>query len=495
MVRWIVLAALLSSGAAGAADNGKAPRVVQFSPRGVVKNVRQVTARFSEPMVPLGDPRSRVAPFVIDCVEKGAARWVDSRTWAFDFDRDLPAGTRCTFTVRSDLRTLAKRPIGGEGAFAFSTGGPSIVRSTPYEDSRDVEEEQAFVLVLDGEATEASVLAHARFTVKGLPQAVGVRLITGEAREQILKTFWREAVAGPVVVLQAKQRFPAGAAIKLIWGKEIAAKSGVNSAKDQVLGFTVRKAFDARFHCDRLHVMTGCLPVTPMSLRFSAPVGWDQASRIALVGPDGSRRTPDPSDTPQPFVESVVFKGPFPESTTFHIELPPDLRDDVGRTLANAAEYPLTVATGSFPPLAKFSSRFGIIESKADPVLPVTLRNLEPAVQARLSRFGGAIARIPPEHPEQVLGWLRKVAWARRSVSVFADREAGDPSVQSFEVPKPNGPDAFEVVGIPLPAPGLYVVELASPKLGAALLGGQAPDVRAHGGAGHELVGALQMGS
>ena len=42
-------------------------------------------------------------------------------------------------------------------------------------------------------------------------------------------------------------------------------------------------------------------------------------------------------------------------------------------------------------------------------------------------------------------------------------------------MPKPLGAKAFEVVGIPLPNPGFYVVELASPKLGAALLGEPKP--------------------
>ena len=45
--------------------------------------------------------------------------------------------------------------------------------------------------------------------------------------------------------------------------------------------------------------------------------------------------------------------------------------------------------TDQFPPLAKFSARFGIIES-ADPVLPVTVRNLEAQIHAaQLDLQGG----------------------------------------------------------------------------------------------------------
>ena len=36
---------------------GADARVEFFSPQGVVKDIRQVSVRFSEPMAPLGDPR------------------------------------------------------------------------------------------------------------------------------------------------------------------------------------------------------------------------------------------------------------------------------------------------------------------------------------------------------------------------------------------------------------------------------------------------------
>ena len=50
--------------------------------------------------------------------------------------------------------------------------------------------------------------------------------------------------------------------------------------------------------------------------------------------------------------------------------------------------------------------------------------------------------------------------------SIFNERDR----IRRMHVPKPQGARAFEVVGIPLKKPGFYVVELASPRLGAALL-------------------------
>ena len=41
-----------------------------FSPQGTVKEIRQATVRFSEPMVSFGDPQL-ADPFDIRCPEKG----------------------------------------------------------------------------------------------------------------------------------------------------------------------------------------------------------------------------------------------------------------------------------------------------------------------------------------------------------------------------------------------------------------------------------------
>ena len=68
----------------------------------------------------------------------------------------------------------------------------------PMQDS-NIDEDQAFVLGLDTQPTEESVLHHAAFAVAGLPERIGVRLITGEGRETILKTLygWAERQTRP----------------------------------------------------------------------------------------------------------------------------------------------------------------------------------------------------------------------------------------------------------------------------------------------------------
>ncbi len=177
-------AALLLLVALPAAAPAATPATVaRFTPQGTVKGIRQARARFSEPMVALGDPRGAEPPFRVDCREAGAGRWLDSSDWVYDFERDLPAGVRCTFRLREGLRSLAGNEVGGQTTFSFSTGGPAILSSTPARGSNSIEEEQAFVVALDGTPDEQSVLDHAAFSVEGVAERIGVRL-AGEKQDR-----------------------------------------------------------------------------------------------------------------------------------------------------------------------------------------------------------------------------------------------------------------------------------------------------------------------
>jgi uncharacterized protein YfaS (alpha-2-macroglobulin family) len=479
-----VVASLLILSVPAAAQTPAAPHVTRFSPEGLVKGVRQVTARFSAPMVPLGDPRPATDVFEIACPEAGTARWIDGREWAYDFARDVPAGVRCTFRLRAGLAALDGTAVGGRREFAFSTGGPAVLESSqPRPGSEWIDEEQAFMLVLDAPADEAGVLAHTHFVVEGVASRVGARIVTGKDREAILASRGKALPPGPIVVLQARQRFPSGARVTLVWGKGIATTTGVTTAEDQRLEFRVRPAFEVRFTCERERKDADCIPVAPLRVQFSAPVPWAQASRLALAGPDGRRWKAESRDSRQPLHWDVTFRAPFPEHATLRIEVPADLVDDSGRRAANAARFPLTVKTAAFPPLAKFSARFGIVE-RAEPVLPVTLRRIEPQVKMALlradrqpkagfadwlERVKASVLHIPPEASGDILPWLRRVAEATRETSIFAGT-GGATAPRHSVMPKPNGADAFEVVGLPLARPGLYVVELESARLGQSLL-------------------------
>jgi uncharacterized protein YfaS (alpha-2-macroglobulin family) len=459
------------------------PRVEIFTPQGTVKKVREVQVRFSEQMVPFGDPRGLTEPFEMDCPEKGTARWGDGKNWIYDFERDLPAGIRCEFRLKPGLKTLAGKEIGGQKVFSFSTGGPAIKASAPPEGAKSIDEEQVFILTLDAEPAQESVLQNVFFSIEGIQDRVGIRILTGKEKERILKARYRfrKPPEQTMLLIQSKQRFPARAKVCLVWGKGVVSKTGVTTTQDQVLPFQARKGFTVEFHCRRESPRAACIPITPMRLNFSAPISMDQAHKILLKGPGEKAWHPRfEEEIGSRFLSHVTFQGPFPENANFTLQLPSRLRDDAGRSLINADKFPLNVRTDRYPPLAKFSSRFGILELKADPVLPVTLRSLEPRAKVRIMKAGqdeiagtvtGKILNLPPARGADVQAWLRKVASASRETSILR----GEKGVKDVQVPKIGGARAIEVVGIPLKDPGLYVVELESALLGKALLSQPGP--------------------
>ncbi|MCC7202515.1 MAG: hypothetical protein IT393_07650 [Nitrospirae bacterium] len=174
--------------------SAEGPGVEFFNPQGVVKGVRQVSVRFSEQMVTFGDPFVE-GPFDIKCLEKGNGRWMDGKNWEYDFDRDLPAGVVCEFNLKPGIKTLSNKDLTGQKTFTFSTGGPSIIYSEPREGS-DINEDQVFLLKLDAQPVEESVLSNVRCSIEGIDERVGVRILKDKEREEILKV-WYENEAYP----------------------------------------------------------------------------------------------------------------------------------------------------------------------------------------------------------------------------------------------------------------------------------------------------------
>ena len=490
--------------------------VTSFSPTGTVKGVRQVVARFSAPMVPLGDMRL-ADPFTVDCAEPGKGRWIDGQNWSYDFDRDLPAGVACRFTARNDVKDLSGKPLSGERAFAFDTGGPAIVESLPYEGSNRIDEQQIFVLGLDAPASDATIAANAWCRADGVHEKIGVRILAGAEREKILdlrKDFanrylslyfkargvvWRATTTVrsnrieklPIVVLQCQRPLPAEANVALVWGAGIAADSGIVTGQAQTLAFKTRPDFTAKLSCERLAVKGGCIPFLPLRLQFSAPVRMVDALAVKVTAPGGKVFKPklEKDEARAETVDYLTIPGPFPENAKLMLSLPAGLKDDASRALINQRRFPMAVQTAAQPPLVKFPARFGIIEAKGDRLLPVTVRNIEANVAGLKTAIEGASLRVndagtQEQQDRQIIDWLKRMSYSgswqpgeQAGEALYKPLLAGGlgdksaATTQRFTMPKPGGGRAFEVVGIPLRKPGFYVVELASPRLGAALSG------------------------
>ena len=496
------------------------------SPQGEVAQVRQISVKFSDAVVPFGDLRLP-DPMSVSCqgaVPAGSGRWANDRVWLYDFAQAVPPGTRCEIKLKADWKPL--QPLTGTARdYSFNTGGPVVTRVEPSEGSQ-LAEDQFFALRLNGPAVESTVLANAWCEVEGIGERIAVRVVGGDERAQWLKArrldgAKNQAAAELVLLLACKRPLPFGAAARLVWGKGIgaAANPKITTSTEQRFRYTVRPAFTAEFSCERERANAACLPMRAMRIAFSAPVPREWAAKVALKTASGSSLLAVfDKDDKATEVNGISFPTPLPENSSFSVDMPGGLKDNAGRSLANAASFPLKVSTADAPPIAKFAAApFGVIEL-SDPLLPVTLRHvqgdLRPVQSDLRSRASSGQVRLKKLQTDaDILRWYQRVAryhegqvsaqehglpekdwftfetdtdakgkaFKRKTERFIRTRElsllAADKEAKRLDLPKLSGgdPRPFEVVGIPLPEPGYFVVEIESQRLGEALLDKKAP--------------------
>ena len=466
----------------------------QFSPQGQIDQQVRATAVFSADMVPLGKADAP-APFEVDCGEvKGQSRWSNPKTWSYTLDRPLQAGERCDFSLKPALKALNGEAV-NSASYNFYAPGPWPRSMTPGQ-GYEIEEDQAFLLEASAAIKRESVEKNMWCEADGVGNRIPIRILPDDIRDAMLKARSHKLSPGTLAVT-CSERLPAGAKMRLVWGKSIETLNGIKSSRAMKFAYTVREPFRARFTCERERQEAPCSPFSDLRLEFTAQFDAKKAAAARLTLPDGSTRSPQGPQGEgelETMVSSLSFKGPFPQNVSLKIELPADIKDESGRPLTNANSFPLSTKIGSLPPLAKFPGRFGILELKEGGVLPVTLRNVEaslpvanlPMPSANAHRFTAqrlsddaeviaaiqALSKFEQQHKEG-----RKLV-INDEVKEYDDylyaRELsflkGKNGVASRELPKPGGSNEFEVVGIPLQKPGFHIVEIESRLLGAALL-------------------------
>ena len=446
----------------------QAARVAQIVPSGEVAEVRQVQVRFDTAVLPAGDPRAP-APYTLQCngtAPAGEARWLNDRQWVFDLRASLAAGQRCTL-----VRAAGAPAFEGPAEHRFSTGAPVVLQARPWPGSR-IEEDQHFLLQLNGPMNDAEVQRAAWCEVQGLGERIPVRVVGGAEREAVLRQQGRgygEAATGPRVLLACQRPFPAEAGVRLVW-------RGV-----QRFEWKVRPRLLAEFSCERENARAACLPLKPMVVRFSTPVQRAQAMAARLVPAQGAPIAPKLDDDERgAWISELRFPAPLAENMRFQLTLPPGVLDEAGRPLANAASFPLAVATGGLPPLAKFAGApFGILEAGASAeepaLLPVTLRQVQADLHGASTGGQVRIKRLDATTPDAtLLQWLARLQ--KDDDGQMQTRElpllATEADATRSTLPQPTGDAvrATEVLGVPLPRTGYHVVEVESRVLGHALL-------------------------
>lgn len=452
---------------------------------------------------------------------KYTTRWADSKNWVLDFEKPLKAGVRCHFKINPEAKDLAGGRLEGLEEYAFATSGPALLGVAPIYG--DIEPDQYFVVLVDGAVDAKSVEAKAYFEAEGIPDKIGAQIVSGKDREAViraaLKNNWRwntyhrlleQKPPKPFsqikemenfIILAAARRFPESAKVTLHWPKGILSKTGLAVEDAQSFNFKVIEAFQTKFSCERAAPERPCNPILDMRLYFTKRMPVKALKGTKLVAADGKTWIPVElskgdqnknvdgtlvttpkkgvgvkliSNFEDEQVDSLTFKAPFPESMKFKLILPAGLRDELGRLLVNQNKFPLEVATDEYLPLVKFPATFGILELKADPILPVSVRNIEKQMAVQQLAIEGKTLNFSSQaKASEIINWYRNVQKKDYQYQQRNSPILGEGQGAKFQMPKPMGEREFELVGIPLKKPGFYVVEMASPRLGQALTGAE----------------------
>jgi alpha-2-macroglobulin len=497
-----------------AAMSDTQPQVIMATPGTGGTNggaINRYTIRFSEAMVPLGDPRAK-APATMKCAVASSGRWADQQTFVFEFESPLPGGTSCKVELRNDLTSVRGASISGTTSFTLDTGGPSA-RAVLAGNGDEIEEDQAFLVATNTPATPASIAAFGYCAVDGVGEKIALDVLGRDVAAKLLADLGEEdwssrdflenaglprslsknaservAALATVTAVKCRRPLPPGKDISLVWGANISSADGRKNGEDQRYDYTVRDAFSARFECKRVNPQAGCNPVQEAWVRFTADVPMAVAKAVRITFPDGKSFAPKISDDDKNTtgLSDLKFVGPFPASTSGTVALPNGLKDESGRLLSNASRFPLEVRIDQPPPLVKFAGNFGILEASEGGILPVTVRSVEPQLGQGIKSISGDTLRVDASDGE-IAKWLRDIDQAaeddirteKRGKEKVDVNYTGTRSLlggvgNGVKLDLPGQGKEFEVVGIPLKAPGFYVVELASPVLGEALLGRKA---------------------
>lgn len=433
-------------------------QVKSVTPQGQVQDVSQVVIQFSSPQISLGNVQNNL-PAKSSCFKGGTGRWVDTTTWAYEFSKPLSGGVKCDVQI-------------GKEKFQFVTSAPNIQQTFPPT-YRSIEPDQNFILISNGTFDKSSVQKNAYFVIEGVGDRIPVEVLQGYTANGIIKSakeefkYDDEAFKGDLLVLRSKRPFPNGKKVSLVWPKVIASESGVAGINDNQLDFTVVDEFLAKINCEREKPQSDCIPLSDIALSLSSSIRLSDAKKVYIsqIGTNNISYAELTQLSEKDVVSYLNFKGPFKTNAEYELVIPSNLKDIDGRILVNRSQFPLKVKTSDFPPLLKFPSNFGIIES-ISPVMPLTRRHIES--DAGLQMFGSS-GSFNEKNFQTILEVLNQIY--RSSDSSEENEVLKKYLTQKVNLKVPRSPEKTEVVGIPLKSTGFYAFEMQSPRLGEALTG------------------------
>jgi alpha-2-macroglobulin len=411
-----------------------------------------------------------------------------------------------TILLAAVVTAQAQAPKAGD-AKAASKGPSAIVEAYPKDETNNISEWQEFALRFAKPIDTKSLRGEAMCNIKDTGNLVGVTLLSGDARTKLLAQA-KMPDTPEVLTLRCITRVPFKSNVTIEFSDKVKDRNGASINASSV-GYTVLGDTGYRVMCERSNARAECIGFRPITVRFDSPIDLKQRDNIVLKAQDGkvykpAPITPDDYDTET----DVTFKTLLPESTRFELVLPASMRDRHGRAVGVTTgndRIPYFVRTGEYPPLVKFSGRFGLIEREANNpsaagLLPLTVRNVDAPAANTAATTSTQLRTLHVTTEADIIKWVAKINGRGESSGDSAgglgDEDDGGQSVGEGEqkkdsrslsvlekekastvstLPKQLQAKEFEVIGVPLAKPGFHVVEVKSAKLGNSLLPERTP--------------------
>lgn len=477
---------------------GQTVALKTFSPQGDVGVVGQARARFAEDMVKVGDKNVR-NPFIVSpsCKNFGRGRWLDTKTWVYDFNHNLPVGSKCEFNLVTGLKSVLGKPVKAYPYYQFTVGditfgydysgtqGVRVVDAWPFHQS-SILDDQVFLVKLDKSTDPRSLPSQVYCLTSDSPEKLYAKFLTAQETQAWLakqddpelNDWWRKNTSDYYYdretnqsrtidvkewrALSCGRRLTGGQQVRLIWGKQVASTTGQKRSSDQILAYDVRQPFTVTFNCPRQTPKAPCVPLSHMELRFSEVIPADKIKAIRLQGSNQVWTAMPNNGDEYDESDYVRFAAPFPANSAFVLSLPTGIEDIYNRPLSNAKSFPLPVKTGNYPPLAKFAADFGVVESAVGAV-PLTVRQLEPdmAAQTDAKLYSLKIA----DDDAAFVNALKNYQDINNYGVLDTPLIAKQTGVAVQALPRKLSARDFEVIGIPVNT-GLYIHEVESRYLG-----------------------------
>ena len=241
---------------AGLSLGAHALQIISLTPQGEVARVRQIVAKFDQAAVNFGDPKAP-APLTVSCSDaqavKGTGRWTGEKQWVFDFETDLTPGVRCTATRVANFKAAAGAELTGPVSYQFNTGGPFVRNIRPG--GGRIDEQQFFVLELNGAASTDTLLANVWCQADGIGERIPVKALSAADRAALLESMGatERAARDPLrfAALQCNRTLPPSAKVQLVYGAGVATPSGIANKVERRFNFQVREPFAVSFSCER----------------------------------------------------------------------------------------------------------------------------------------------------------------------------------------------------------------------------------------------------